>query len=98
MNKDWLQPRLSVDDRRDHVVETIKILATYIRARSSKGPLQKDRSLLDHLDACIDSYERQWTESLPADSRHLRDHLMAIFMFFVSHGRYHEAEKVLEPF
>lgn len=93
MIKDWLQLRLLEGDRCDHISDAIKILATYIKARSLESSLQEARSLLNHLDACIDSYKRHRVRFHPSHSKHIRDHQMTIYSFFMNHGRYQEAEE-----
>ena len=93
MIKDWLQLRLSDVDRCDHLSEAIKILANYIKVRSPQTLLQEARSLLNHLSTCIDSYKRQRKRFHWPDFRHLREHKMTIFSFFMIHGRYQEAEE-----
>lgn len=96
MIKDWLQLRITESDRFDHVVETVKILADSINSNSQGRTLQEARSLLEHLDACIDSYKALQSNPHSYDFGGLRDHETSIFSFYMSHGRYREAEEGFE--
>ena len=96
MIKDWLQLRLSEADRCDHISEAIEILANYVKVRSQESSLQDARSLLNHLDTCVDNYKRQRTRSNSFNFKHLREQKLTIFSFFMSHGRYQQAEEGLK--
>lgn len=93
MIKDWLQLRIAETDRGGYIMETIKILANYINANVQKRSLQEVRSLLGHLDACMYSHTKFWPGTHRFGSGHLRDHAITFSTFYMSHGRYREAEE-----
>lgn len=93
MIKDWLQLRISDVDRSQYIVETINILANFIDANVPERSLQEARALLGHLDACIHSHRRFSTTGSRLGSGQLRGYAITFSSFYLSHGRYREAEE-----
>ena len=93
MIKDWLQLRMTETDRGVYIMETISILANYINANVQERSLQEARSLLGHLDACIYSHTKFRQGTHRFGFGHLRDHAITFSSFYMSHGRYREAEE-----
>ncbi|KAL8691015.1 MAG: hypothetical protein Q9218_003669 [Villophora microphyllina] len=93
MIKDWLQLRISETDRCVLIMETINILASYIDANVQERSLQEHRSLLGHLDACMNSHKRFQVATHRLGYGHLRKHAITFSTFYMSHGRYREAEE-----
>ncbi|KAI4261188.1 MAG: hypothetical protein L6R42_003611 [Xanthoria sp. 1 TBL-2021] len=93
MIKDWLQLRITETDRGVYIMETINILANYINANVQERSLQEVRSLLGHLDACTNSHTKFRTGTHRFGFGHLRNHAITFSTFYMSHGRYREAEE-----
>ena len=93
MIKDWLQLRITDVDRIGYIVETINILANFIDANVPERSLQEARGLLGHLDACIHSHRRFSTAGSRLGSGQLRGYAITFSSFYLSHGRYREAEE-----
>ena len=93
MIKDWLQLRIGETDRCGYIMETINILANHIDASVQERSLQEARGLLAHLDACILSHKRFRTGSGRLGFGHLRGHAITFSTFYLSHGRYRDAEE-----
>ena len=93
MIKDWLQLRISEEDRSGYIMETINILANFIDANVQERSLQEARGLLGHLDACIHSHRKFPHASGRLGFGHLRGYAMTFSSFYLSHGRYREAEE-----
>lgn len=93
MIKDWLQLRITETERGVYIMETINILANYINANVQERSLQEVRSLLGHLDACMNSHSKFRTGSHRFGFGHLRKHAITFSNFYMSHGRYREAEE-----
>ncbi|KAL8824107.1 MAG: hypothetical protein Q9191_005297 [Dirinaria sp. TL-2023a] len=93
MIKDWLQLRISDADRSGYIMETINILANFIDANVQERSLQEARGLLGHLDACIHSHRKFQTAGGRLGFGHLRGHAITFSTFYLSHGRYREAEE-----
>lgn len=93
MIKDWLQLRASDADRSGYIMETINILANFIDANVQERSLQEARGLLGHLDACIHSHKKFPTAGGRLGFGHLRGYAITFSSFYLSHGRYREAEE-----
>ena len=93
MIKDWLQLRISDADRSGYIMETINILANFIDANVQERSLQEARGLLGHLDACIHSHRKFPTAEGRLGFGQLRGHAITFSTFYLSHGRYQEAEE-----
>ncbi|KAI4242597.1 MAG: hypothetical protein L6R40_003978 [Gallowayella cf. fulva] len=91
--KDWLQLRISETDRPAVIMEAINILANYIDANIQERSLQEVRSLLGHLDACMSSHRRFPNGTHRLGFGKLRKHAITFSAFYMSHGRYREAEE-----
>ncbi|KAL8948973.1 MAG: hypothetical protein Q9222_004879 [Ikaeria aurantiellina] len=96
MIKDWLQLRIAESDRSVYIMETINILANYIDTNVEDRSLQEARGLLGHLDACMSSHSRFPAAAYRLGSGQLRKHGITISSFYMSHGRYREAEQGLQ--
>lgn len=96
MIKDWLQSGVADSDRTIYIVETINILANYIDTNLQERSLQEARGLLGHLDACISSHSRFRTAACRLGFGDLRKHGVTFSAFYMSHGRYREAEEGLQ--
>ncbi|KAL8786847.1 MAG: hypothetical protein Q9195_008040 [Heterodermia aff. obscurata] len=93
MIKDWLQLRISDADRSGYIMEAINILANFIDANVQERSLQEARGLLGHLDACIHSHRKFPTAHGRLGFGHLRGYAITFSSFYLSHGRYREAEE-----
>ena len=93
MIKDWLQLRISDADRSGYIMETINVLANFIDANVQERSLQEARGLLGHLDACIHSHRKFSTAGGRLGFGKLRGYAMTFSSFYLSHGRYREAEE-----
>ncbi|KAL8852731.1 MAG: hypothetical protein Q9221_002361 [Calogaya cf. arnoldii] len=91
--KDWLQLRITETDRGVYTMETIDILANYINANIEQRSPRENRSLLGHLDACMDSHSKLGTGTHRFGFGPLRNHAITISTFYMKHGRYREAEE-----
>lgn len=96
MIKDWLQSRVAESDRTTYIKETINILANYIGTNVQERSLQEARGLLGHLDACMSSHSRFRTAACRLGFGDLRKHGVTFSAFYMSHGRYREAEEGLQ--
>ena len=96
MIKDWLQSRIKESDRSVYIMETINLLANYIDAKVHERSLQDARGLLGHLDACMSSHSRLKTAACRLGSGNFRKHAFTFSSFYMSHGRYREAEEGLQ--
>ncbi|KAI4177187.1 MAG: hypothetical protein LQ343_000670 [Gyalolechia ehrenbergii] len=96
MVKDWLQSRITESDRTSYIMETINILANYIDTNVQERSLQEARGLLGHLDACMNSHSKFRTAACRLGFGHLRKHTLTFSAFYMSHGRYREAEEGLQ--
>ncbi|KAL8740302.1 MAG: hypothetical protein Q9184_008510, partial [Pyrenodesmia sp. 2 TL-2023] len=76
-------------------METINILANYIDTSVEDRSLQDARELLGHLDACMSSHSKIRTAACRLGFGHLRKHVITFSTFYMSHGRYREAEEGL---
>ena len=93
MIKDWLQLRISDADRSGYIMETINILANFIDANLQERSIQEARGLLGHLDACIHSHRKFPTAGDRLGFGQLRGYAITFSSFYLSHGRYREAEE-----
>ncbi|KAL8672095.1 MAG: hypothetical protein Q9168_003427 [Polycauliona sp. 1 TL-2023] len=93
MIKDWLQLRITEAERGAYIMETINLLANYINANVQERSLQEARGLLGHLDACMNSHSRFRPGTHRFGFGHVRNHFVTFSAFYMSHGRYREAQE-----
>lgn len=93
MIKDWLQLRITQAERCAYVMETRDILANFISMDVQDRSLEEARGLLEHLDACMNSQKKNQIVSSCLGTGHLRSHAITFSTFYMSHGRYREAEE-----
>ncbi|KAL9600015.1 MAG: hypothetical protein Q9219_003484 [cf. Caloplaca sp. 3 TL-2023] len=96
MIKDWLQSRIVESERPAYILETMNLLATFIEGSIQERSLQEARGLLGHLDACLSSHSRFDKAKYRLGFGHLRKHGVIFSHFYMSHGRYREAEEGFE--
>ncbi|KAL8738006.1 MAG: hypothetical protein Q9181_001145 [Wetmoreana brouardii] len=96
MIREWLQSRIAESDRPAYIMETINLLANYIDANIQERSLQEARGLLGHLDACMSSHSKFKTAACRLGFGQLRKHGLTFSNFYMSHGRYREAEEGLQ--
>jgi tetratricopeptide (TPR) repeat protein len=97
--RDWMQLRITVEERREHAIEALMILEHYIR---TSGDDYRDWSLkvrlqaLSHVDASLElksQYAKDWAETNYQD---LRQAFGVICTFYADNGKYDQAESICE--
>jgi len=95
--RDWIQLRLPPEKRREYIIESLATLKSYIQSGgpdSEKWPLKVKREVLSHLDACINDWSTNLGDWGSTCYGELRDGLLEICQFYISQGRYTEAESL----
>lgn len=93
MIRDWPQLRITEADRCAYILETIIIIAHYMDANVEESSLQVTRGLLGHLDACVGHHRKNQTATHRLGFGQSRNQAITFSKFYVSHGRYREAEE-----
>lgn len=96
--RDWMQLRLSDEQRRQYTEEAITMVKTYIDTSengTAHWSLQTTTEALFHIDACLGNFTRYLHGKDSPQHGAIRDAINAFASFYNSNGRYTEAEAIL---
>jgi tetratricopeptide (TPR) repeat protein len=93
--RDWVQLRIPQQKRTEYVVESAIVLASYVNKHIPTNSLSTSRRILSYQDALVQSMSRFSNPNVQLGTGVLRDAGRCFALFYNLHGRYNDAEVLL---
>jgi tetratricopeptide (TPR) repeat protein len=93
--RDWVQLRIPQQRRIEYAVESATVLASYVNKHLTASALPTSRRILSYQDALVQSMSRFSSPNVQLGADALRDAGRCFALFYNLHGRYNDAEVLL---